>query len=170
MKKIVLILHNIRSTYNVGAIARTAECLEVSDIYATGYTAYTESENLVTMPHILNKMRSSIHKTALGAENKLPIKHHENINELIRTLREDNYRIAALEQSNSSIPLNKYKLSTDLALIVGEEVKGVTEELQEMSDEIIEIPMLGTKESFNVSVALGITLYELRRDILSIER
>lgn len=170
MNKIVLILHNIRSTYNVGAITRTAECFEVTEIFSTGYTAFTEQENCVVMPHILNKMKSSIHKTALGTEFKLPIKHHQNIYELISGFKRDGFTVAALEQSDKSIPVNKYKLSNNLVLIVGEEVKGVSKDLIDLSDEVIEIPMLGSKESFNVSVATSIALYEFRRDNLSIER
>lgn len=165
MKNIVLILHNIRSTYNVGAITRTAECLGVNKIYATGYTAYTESDILLAPPFIIKKMRDAIHKTALGAENIIPVVHRSDIDILITDLRREGYKIIALEQHKNSIKLDKYNDKSPVAVIVGEEVKGITENLIHQADEILEIPMYGKKESFNVSVAVGIMLYEMQRQL-----
>jgi len=168
-KNIVLILHDIRSTYNVGAIVRSAECLGVKKIYATGYTPYTISNVKKHPPHIMNKMISSIHKTALGAEITLPVTSHDDIFELIDTYKNKNFTVAALEQNENSTPINAGEYNSNLVLILGEEVEGINPSILACSDKILEIPMLGTKESFNVSVAASIALYEINRDML-IER
>lgn len=164
MNKIVLILNNIRSAYNVGAITRTAECLGVEKIYATGYTPNT-SGSVDTPPFVLQKMKNSIHKTALGAEINLPICHESNLNNLIDKLIEEGYKIVALEQNRNSKKITEISDFGDIALILGEEVKGIPVEILNLCGEILEIPMLGKKESFNVSVAAGIALYELRRNL-----
>ena len=169
MQKIVLILHNIRSTYNVGSITRTAECLGVDKIYATGYTPYTFSEEKIDPPHVALKMRTAIHKTALSAEEVLPINKHSDVTALIADLKDSGYSIVALEQSPNSLPINQYEYDKPVALILGEEVHGITNDLLNLSDTILEIPMLGKKESFNVSVATAITLYELRRKIFTVQ-
>lgn len=163
MQKITLILHNIRSTYNVGAIVRTAECLGVDEIYATGYTPHTTELNNIP-PFIIDKMKRAIHKTALGAEYNLPVKHSADILYLINEHKARGYCIVALEQDTKSIPLMRYTHNNPLVLILGEEVKGTTQEILSVCDKIIEIPMIGKKESYNVSVATGIALYELRRN------
>ena len=163
MQTIALLLHNIRSSYNVGAILRTAECLGVEKIYATGYTPYTESDITTDPPHVRMRMKSTIHKTALGTEETIAVKHHEDITKLLTKMRSEGYVVAALEQNNKSIPLHKIEHDRPIALIIGEEVNGVSKELLSYCDSIIEIPMLGKKESFNVSVATAIALYEIRR-------
>lgn len=170
MFNIVLVLHNIRSTYNVGAITRTAECLGVNEIYATGYTAYTESDVKKEPPFVLDKMRSAIHKTALGAELSIPVKQHSDINLLLADYKNNGFKIVSLEKHKKSINLTKFQIDSDIILILGEEVNGIEENIINKSDIIIEIPMLGKKESFNVSVATGIALYELRRPSLAIEQ
>jgi tRNA G18 (ribose-2'-O)-methylase SpoU len=164
MKKLILILDNIRSTYNVGAIARTAECLGVEKIYATGYTPNTTG-SIDTPPHVLQKMKNSINKTALGAETNLPIHYESDIFELIDKLVTEDYKIIALEQCSTSKKITEGSNFSAIALILGEETKGIPKEILNRCDEILEIPMLGDKESFNVSVAAGIALYELRRDL-----
>lgn len=164
MKKIVLVLHNIRSTYNVGSITRTAEGLGVNKIYATGYTPHTSIHiDGNTPPHVRIKMRREIKKTALGAEELLEINHHNNIFELLQKYRESDYEIVGLEQNSQSIPIARYKSSKNLVLVLGEEVRGIPDDVLRACELFIEIPMLGRKESFNVSVATGIALYELRR-------
>lgn len=164
MKKIVLVLHNIRSAYNVGSIVRTAEGLGVNKVYATGYTPHTTFGSYdIIPPHIRIKMRRDISKTALGAEEILGIIYHENIYELLQKYRESDYDIIGLEQTSESIPITRYKSNKNLALILGEEVYGIPSDVINACDMFIEIPMLGKKESYNVSVATGIALYELRR-------
>lgn len=167
MRKISLVLHNIRSTYNVGAITRTAECLGVEHIYATGYTPYTSSKESIAPPHVTKKMLADIHKTALGAEETLPVNHQKDIKQLIAEHRNNGYKIVALEQNESAQMIYSYADDAPLLLILGEEVNGVTEEILNEVDSTLEIPMLGKKESFNVSVATGIALYELRRYVFT---
>jgi len=159
MPEIIVIAHNIRSTHNVGAIFRSAEGFGVTKIILSGYTPYPTLANDTRLPHISDKLTKQISKTALGAEAIVPFEYVEQppINEL----RQDGYRIVALEQAEESIMLSKYTTPEKVALLLGEEVHGITDELIAQCDDIIEIPMVGQKESFNVSVAAGIALYAL---------
>lgn len=156
---IVIIAHNIRSTYNVGSIIRTADGFGVSKIYCTGYTPYPALPGDERLPHISNKITNQIHKTALGAEKTMCIEHSADPAKTIDNLKKSGYKIVALEQSPRSILLQNYKPPKNIALLLGEEVHGITPGLLAMCDETIEIPMFGQKESFNVSVATGIALY-----------
>jgi len=157
--QIVIIAHNIRSTHNVGSIFRTAEGFGVEKIILSGYTPYPKVTNDPRLPHISEKLTSQIHKTALGAEEMVPFEYSEQIP--LKFLKESGYRLVALEQNERSIRLSEYTVVDKLALLIGEEVHGITEELIAQCDDIIEIPMVGKKESFNVSVATGIALYAL---------
>ncbi len=159
MPDIIVIAHNIRSTYNVGSIFRTAEGFGVSKIILSGYTPYPAVKNDTRLPHIADKITSQIHKTALGAEAVVPFEQHDTLD--LGTLDIAGYRIVALEQAADSINLRDYQAPDKIALLLGEEVHGITPELLAKVDDIIEIPMLGQKESFNVSVATGIALYAL---------
>lgn len=159
MPEIILILHNIRSTYNVGAILRTAEAFGVNKVICSGYTPYPNIANDDRLPHIREKLNKQIAKSALGAESLIEIQHFEELD--IESLRSQGYRIVALEQNEKSIELSKYLPSSKIALLLGEEVNGVSNENLKLCDDIIEIPMHGQKESFNVSVAAGIALYGL---------
>ncbi|MGY4893449.1 MAG: TrmH family RNA methyltransferase [Candidatus Saccharimonadota bacterium] len=159
MPEIIVIAHNIRSTHNVGALFRTAEGFGVSKLLLTGYTPYPVIASDPRLPHIANKLTSQIHKTALGAEEIVPFEHRETLD--LETLKEQGYRIIALEQAEASIPMQTYKSPKKVALLLGEEVAGIAPEHLEACDDIVEIPMVGTKESFNVSVAAGIALYQL---------
>lgn len=159
MPEIIVIAHNIRSTHNVGALFRTAEGFGISKIFLTGYTPYPAIPNDTRLPHIANKLTSQIHKTALGAEVIVPFEHRETLD--LETLKAQGYRIVALEQAEKSIPLQAYKSPEKIALLLGEEVAGIAPEHLAACDDIVEIPMVGTKESFNVSVAAGIALYQL---------
>ncbi len=159
MPEIIVIAHNIRSTHNVGALFRTAEGFGISKLFLTGYTPYPAMPNDTRLPHIANKLTSQIHKTALGAEVIVPFEHRETLD--LETLMAKGYRIVALEQAEKSIPLQTYKSPEKIALLLGEEVAGIAPEHLAACDDIVEIPMVGTKESFNVSVAAGIALYQL---------
>ena len=159
MPEIIVIAHNIRSTHNVGSIFRTAEGFGVQKIILSGYTPYPKVKNDTRLPHITDKITSQIHKTALGAETLVPFEYHETLN--LGTLDLAGYRIVALEQAPTSVPLREYRPPAKLALLLGEEVRGITAELLAQVDDIVEIPMHGQKESFNVSVAAGIALYAL---------
>lgn len=160
MRDIVVIAHNIRSTHNVGAIFRSAEGFGVSRIILSGYTPYPElATNDPRLPHISRKLTAQIHKTALGAEALVPFVYTEQPD--FAALSTEGYRIAGLEQDDRSIMLADYAPPAKLALLLGEEVEGLTDELRAVCDDLIEIPMYGQKESFNVSVATGIALYAL---------
>lgn len=159
MPEIIVIAHNIRSTHNVGAIFRTAEGFGIKKIILSGYTPYPKIENDVRLPHISEKLTGQIHKTALGAETIVPFEYQEEPN--IAALKDAGYRIAGLEQASNSISLPAYKAPEKVALILGEEVYGIPDTLLEECEDILEIPMVGKKESFNVSVATGIALYQL---------
>jgi tRNA G18 (ribose-2'-O)-methylase SpoU len=158
---IVVIAHNIRSTYNVGAILRSCDGFGVATFYATGYTPYPTVPNDRRLPHERDKLTKQISKTALGAEQTIAINHADDVVQLLQQLKADGYTLAALEQSPSSILLPSYQPAGKLALLLGEEVHGITTELLVQCDDTLEIPMRGRKESFNVSVAAGIALYAL---------
>lgn len=160
MPQIILIAHNIRSTHNIGAIFRTAEGFGVSKIICSGYTPYpTLGPDDPRLPHIREKLTKQIHKTALGAEAIVPFSY--NIAPDLTTLRNDGYRIVGLEQDVHAVPLCTYTPPARIALLLGEEVEGIAADLRRECDDLIEIPMKGEKESFNVSVAAGIALYAL---------
>lgn len=159
MPEIIVIAHNIRSTHNVGAIFRTAEGFGISKIILSGYTPYPKIDHDSRLPHISEKLTSQIHKTALGAETIVPFEYQEEPD--LKGLKEAGYRIAGLEQADKSIRLPDYESPQKIALVLGEEVHGIPDELLEQCEDILEIPMVGKKESFNVSVAAGIALYQL---------
>ncbi len=161
-QEIVVIAHNIRSIMNLGSIVRTAEGFGVSTVFTTGWTASPDKG----LPHVQKKMAGELHKTALGAEDIVAIHYRKDVSDLLGDLKQDGYRIVGLEQSSRSIPLPDYQPPDKIALLLGEEVGGVTAELLELCDDTVEIPMFGHKESFNVSVATGIALYELARETI----
>ena len=158
MAKITLVLHNIRSTYNVGAIFRTAEGFGVSKIIISGYTPYPTHGGDTRVPHIAEKISAQIHKTALGAESMVPFEQYDNI---LTWLDANTLPVVALEQAENSINLREYIPPHEFALLLGEEVHGIEAQLLKKVSAVIEIPMYGKKESFNVSVAAGIALYAL---------
>lgn len=159
MPEITVIAHNIRSTHNVGSIFRTAEGFGVRKIILSGYTPYPTVDNDSRLPHIHEKMTKQIHKTALGAETMVLFEHVDDIE---IWLKKSTLPIYALEQSENSIMLTDFSPQQDkFVLLLGEEVHGILPELMNLCDETIEIPMVGRKESFNVSVATGIALYRL---------
>ncbi|HXH27200.1 MAG TPA: TrmH family RNA methyltransferase [Candidatus Acidoferrum sp.] len=161
MPQIILIAHNIRSTYNVGSIFRTAEGFGVQKIYLTGYTPYPSLPGDTRPPHIRDKITKQIGKTALHAEQLVPFEHSEVPEPIIAGYQQQGFTIAALEQAPDSILLPRYHAPSKLVLLLGEEVHGITDTLLGQCDVALEIPMHGKKESFNVSVATAIALYAL---------
>lgn len=159
MPEIIVIAHNIRSTHNVGAIFRSSEGFGVSRIILSGYTPYPRLAQDTRLPHIANKLTGQIHKTALGAEEIVPFDYQEQPD--LGVLRSEGFRIVGLEQDSRSVMLPDYHPPKKLALLLGEEVEGITNNMRALCDDLIEIPMNGKKESFNVSVAAGIALYAL---------
>jgi len=146
---IVVVLDHIRSSNNVGSVFRTSDALLVRKICLCGITA--------TPPD------KEIHKTALGAEDSVDWEHFQTTEEAVEILRKEGYTIIAIEQVEGSIPLQEYIPAPDakLALIFGNEVKGVQQQIVNLCDQTIEIPQYGTKHSFNISVSAGIVLWDL---------
>ncbi len=160
--KLVVIAHNIRSIYNVGSIFRTSDGFGVDHLYLTGYTPHPEIQHDTRPPHERQRITKQIHKTALGAEHSLNFAYRQDPLPLLARYRTLGYTLAALEQASKSIMLSDYKvIPSKLVLILGEEVQGISTHLLERCDVTLEIPMVGKKESFNVSVATGIALYAL---------
>lgn len=159
MPEIIVIAHNIRSTHNVGALFRTAEGFGIQKIILSGYTPYPTLEPDSRLPHISEKLTAQIHKTALGAETLVPFEYQEKPD--LDSLKQAGYRIVGLELAAHSQLLTNYTSPEKIALLLGEEVHGIPDELLEQCEDIIEIPMKGKKESFNVSVAAGIAMYQL---------
>jgi tRNA G18 (ribose-2'-O)-methylase SpoU len=154
MTDIVLILHNIRSTHNVGSLFRTADAAGVSKIMLTGYTP--------TPLDRFGRQRKDIAKVSLGAESSIPWEQMADVHAAIHTLREKGYVVAAVEQDERAVSYTTYSSDQPTALILGNEVDGMPHEVLAECDVVLEIPQYGTKESLNVSVAGGIVLFGLR--------
>lgn len=152
-KQLYLILHDIRSVYNTASIFRTADGAGVKKIFLTGYTPKPTDE--------FKKIRSDFHKISLGAENNVKWEYRRDINKIINSLKKESINFIALEQSKISINYKKFKPKFPCALIIGNEIKGISQIILNKCDAIIEIPMRGKKESLNVSVAAGIATYEI---------
>ena len=157
-----LVINDIRSTQNVGSLLRTTEGLGVQKVYFCGYTPYPVVSGDTRLPHISKKLTNQIHKTALGAESSIAFEHAADIAALLTALKADGFVIAALEQSAASVPLHTYAPPDKIALLLGREVEGLEDSLLKASDVHLEIPMFGKKESYNVAVAAGMALYQLR--------
>ena len=160
----IVVLHNIRSIYNVGAIIRTAEGMGVGKVIFSGYTPRIHDERL--LPHLREKINREIHKTALGAEDMINAEYSDDIVVDLKRLKSLGWGVVGLEnniQVNKIIPLNsmglKEVLADKIVLFLGEEVDGINPMFYDLIDCFVEIPMRGQKESFNVSVAAGIAMY-----------
>ena len=154
---VVVVLDNIRSMHNVGSVFRTADAFLLRGIYLCGYTPQP--------PH------RDIHKTALGATETVEWKYAETTVEAVQRLKADGYQVYAIEQVQNSIPLHQFDLNqhSQVAVVFGNEVSGVDQEVIKLCDGCIEIPQLGMKHSLNISVAAGIVLWELVRNKISID-
>lgn len=159
MPDIIVIAHNIRSTHNVGALFRTCEGFGVTKLILSGYTPYPTTESDERLPHLSAKITAQISKSALGAETMVPFIHVDE--PPIGDLKGQGYAVVGLEQDDRSIPLPSYIPPECIALLIGEEVTGISQAHRDQCDDLVEIPMKGRKESFNVSVATGIALYGL---------
>lgn len=156
---VVLIAHNLRSCHNVGSLLRTAEGLGVERVLLTGYTPYPHAAGDTRLPHIAAKLHRQIQKTALGAEETQAWEHYDSIEEALAALRKDGFVVAAIEQAGNAIMLPSYEPPEKIALLVGREVEGIEPEVLATCDIILEIPMFGRKESFNVAQAAAMSLY-----------
>jgi tRNA G18 (ribose-2'-O)-methylase SpoU len=145
---LIVILDNVRSLHNVGSVFRTSDAFLLEAVYLCGITA--------TPPH------AEIHKTALGAENSVDWKYFATTLEAVKELKQKGYEIIAVEQAEKSVEVDKLPSGNKKrAIILGNEVKGVDQEVMNQCDLCLEIPQLGTKHSLNVSVAAGIVIWEL---------
>ena len=162
MRHIILIAHDMRSTFNVGSLLRTAEGLGVTKVYLTGYTPYPKLDNDMRLPHISNKLDAQIDKTALGAHKSVEWEYCEDIESLLGVLEEKGFSLAALEQSQTSTPLPLFQPPDKIAILLGTEVTGVPVKILDRIPIHLEIPMAGRKESFNVVVAAAMATYHCK--------
>ncbi len=153
----ISVLHNIRSLHNVGSIFRTADAAGVEKIYLCGITP--------TPLDKFGRLRPQLAKVSLGAEKTVVWENSKSTVRTIEKLKSDGYKIFAVEQSKKSIPYYKLRIANSkqkIALVMGNEVKGLSPSVLKKADKIIEIPMAGKKESLNVAVAFGIVVFGLR--------
>jgi 23S rRNA (guanosine2251-2'-O)-methyltransferase len=153
MKNCVLILDNIRSVENTGSIFRTAECLGVSKIFLIGTTPAPIDR--------FGRKRQDFAKVSLGAEEMVLWEYFKDAKDPILDLKDQSFQIISLELDPNSSNLREFKAEENFALVIGNEVSGVSSEIKGLSDAIVEIPMRGKKESLNASVAAGIALFML---------
>lgn len=149
--KVIVVLDNIRSAFNVGAIFRTCDAAGVSKIYLVGTTPSPVDR--------FGRPVKEIAKTALGAEQTVPWEYESHISDVLTKLKQEGYIIVSVEQHSDAQNYKNIPLDMSRAYIFGNEVDGVSEEALDASDLIAEIPMKGSKESLNVSVSVGIVLY-----------
>lgn len=162
MRDIILIAHDIRSCHNVGSLLRTAEGLGAKKVFLTGYTPYPLLANDPRMPHIARKLDAQIQKTALGAEKLVEWQHSKNVISILRELKQQYYEIIGLEQHKSSVLLPDYIPTDRVAVLLGREVEGIETKLLAECDRLVEIPMFGKKESYNVVQAAAMILSYVR--------
>ncbi len=158
-RKLVLILHDIRSAHNVGSMFRTADGTGVSRIFLSGYTQAPAEQGR----RMLREGEKALAKTALGAEYTVPWEQVDGLIPLLIRLRAEGYAIVSLEVGAGGTDIREFRPTGDTALIMGHEADGIASDILAASDAIIEIPMAGAKESLNVSVAAGIALFLLGR-------
>jgi len=154
-REVIVILDNIRSTFNVGSIFRTAAALGVGQIILGGTTPAPVDR--------FGRERADIAKVKLGAEKRVPWKYKKNVLTEIRKLKKAGYQIIAIEQEESSVDYKKVKLAKNskTVFVMGAEVEGVSKPILKIADIIAEIPMHGLKESLNVSVSFGVALVRI---------
>lgn len=162
MRDIVLVAHNLRSTHNVGSLLRTAEGLGVQKVILSGYTPHPAHENDRRLPHEAAKIAKDINKTALGAEDMVRWEYHAEILPVLEKMRRNGYVIAALEQTDDAHLLHKYHPPHRIVIVLGREVEGVDPEVLDACDTVLEIPMFGKKESYNVVQAAAMALFHCR--------
>jgi len=146
---LVIILDNIRSLNNIGSVFRTSDAFLIEKIYLCGITAKP--------PH------KDIHKTALGSTDTVDWEYVENTMDIIEKLKKNNVKICAVEQAENATMLNNFsaEANTKYAIVFGNEVKGVAQEVVNSSDTVIEIPQFGTKHSLNISVSCGVVVWDI---------
>ena len=149
----VVVLDNIRSVYNVGSIFRTSDALGINKIYLCGTTP--------TPIDRFGRARKDLAKVALGAEKDILWEYYTDTKEIIKKIKKEGFQIIAVEQDKKSVDFKKIKVKYPVAIVMGNEVEGIDKKTLILSDVIAEIPMLGNKESLNVSVSFGIVGYQI---------
>jgi tRNA G18 (ribose-2'-O)-methylase SpoU len=149
-KPLVIVLDNVRSLHNVGSVFRTADAFLIKEILLCGLTG--------TPPN------KEIEKTALGATASVKWQYFNTTLDAINYIKHEGYKVFGVEQAEESIALNEFKNDGKMALVFGNEVYGVEQDIIDVCDGVIEIPQLGTKHSFNISVSVGIVLWEILRE------
>lgn len=152
---LIVVLDDVRSLHNVGSVFRSGDAFRVEAVYLCGITA--------TPPH------PEIHKTALGGEDSVAWHYFATATEAVESLHNDGFFVYSIEQVEGSTKLQNLQLDTDkrYAVVLGNEVKGVHQEVVDMSDGCLEIPQFGTKHSLNVSVTAGMVIWEVAKKFLS---
>ena len=161
MKDFFVICDNIRSLENIGSIFRTADAVGVTKIFLCGISGKPPQPEFAALPGNPAVLNQKISKTALGAEKDIPFEYHKQTGRLIELLKKNYVTVVALEQGKHSLSYTKFKPTFPLALMVGNEVKGISNNILKKVDHIISLPMHGKKESLNVSVAFGVAAYEI---------
>ncbi|WP_308226745.1 RNA methyltransferase [uncultured Prevotella sp.] len=151
---LTVVLDDVRSLYNVGSVFRSSDAFRVEAVYLCGITA--------TPPH------PEIHKTALGGEDSVAWRYFNTATEAVQSLHDEGVTVYSIEQVEGSTKLQNLQLETDkrYAVVLGNEVKGVHQEVVDMSDGCLEIPQFGTKHSLNVSVTAGIVIWEVAKQFI----
>ena len=150
---LIIVLDNIRSLHNVGSVFRTADAFRLQGVWLCGITACPPA--------------AEIHKTALGAEDSVSWEYFEDTLDAVERLQREGYEVLAVEQVEGSLKLNTFRTdpAKRYALILGNEVKGVRQDVVDAADAALEIPQYGTKHSMNVSVTAGIVMWEVERQM-----
>ncbi len=162
---LVLVADNIRSAYNVGSLFRTADGAGIEKLILCGICPHPRVENDHRPPYVIERAEKALAKTALGAEKTLPFEYFADTVDAINNLKQERRTIYALEQSKASVNIFKTRLEFSAALIVGQELGGVNNEVLKHCDAVLEIPMFGQKDSLNVSVAAAIALFWFRSQL-----
>lgn len=161
-RSIVVIAHNLRSVHNVGSLLRTGEVFAADKVYVTGFTPYPTHPGDERSEKLQARQTRQMAKAAAGAERTMPFERHEEVYELLGSLREEGYVVAGLEIDPRAIDLAEYSPPQKVAVLLGDEVRGIDPALRDSCDLLLQIPIYGQKYSLNVSVAAGIALYSLR--------
>lgn len=161
--KVAIIVHNVRSSHNVGSILRSADGLGATHVYLAGYTPYPSLDNDSRLPHFRAKIDHQIQKTALGAQVTVAWSHELDTLKCIAKLKTEGYIVASLEQTPKAVDLSSFRPNGDIAIVVGNEVEGLGPDILKATTPHLHIPMRGSKESLNVSVAAALGLYHLLR-------
>lgn len=150
---LIIVLDNIRSLHNVGSVFRTADAFRLQGVWLCGITACPPA--------------AEIHKTALGAEDSVSWEYFEDTLDAVERLQREDYEVLAVEQVEGSLKLDTFRIDPTkrYALILGNEVKGVRQDVVDAADAALEIPQYGTKHSMNVSVTAGIVMWEIERQM-----